>query len=97
MLLYCNSYFIQLLEGEKEDLISLFSNISLDGRHTAVEKVMESEMTSPQFPDWSMGYKQLTEQQLRNLEQHENITIASYVRQAKPFKLLKLLSGKSWN
>ena len=97
MLLYCNSYFIQLLEGNKEDLLALFLIIAADKRHTDIQKVLGSEMLAPQFPDWSMGYQFLTEAQLKNLEQHENMDIANYIRQAKPFKLLKLLTTNSWN
>lgn len=97
MLLYCNSHFIQLLEGNEVDVLALFNIITSDDRHTDVKTVLTSEMSTPQFPDWSMGYQFLTESQLKNLEKHENIDIANYIRQAKPFKLLKLLSTKSWN
>ena len=97
MLLYCNSYFIQLLEGEESDLLALFDIISADTRHTDVQKVLAAQSATAQFPDWSMGYQFLTETQLKNLEKHENLDIANYIRQAKPFKLLKLLSAKSWN
>lgn len=97
MLLYCNSIFIQLLEGNEEDLNKLFEIISKDARHIEVKKVIESEISSPQFPDWSMGYKYLSPQQLTSLEQHENTDISSFIRKAQPYKLLKLLSSKSWN
>ena len=97
MLLYCNSHFIQLLEGEKSDLLGLFDIISADSRHTDIQKVLAAESKTPQFPDWSMGYQFLTEPQLKNIEKHENLDISNYIKQAKPFKLLKLLSTKSWN
>lgn len=97
MLLYCNGNFIQLLEGEKEQLTDLFETISCDRRHIEVKKIIEGEITKPQFPDWSMGYKSITAQQLISLEQHENMDIGNFIRKAQPFKLLKLLSAKSWN
>ncbi len=96
MLLYCNSHFVQLLEGQESDLSTLFAIISADRRHEDVEKVLMSEIAAPQFPDWSMGYQFLSKQQLKNIEEIENVDIASYIRQAKPFKLLKLLSTKFW-
>ena len=96
MLLYCNGNFIQLLEGNENHLSELFEVISSDGRHTDVQKVIESEIEKPQFPDWSMGYKYLTPQQLTNLDQHANIDISGFIRKTQPYKLLKLLSGKSW-
>ena len=97
MLLYCNSNFIQLLEGNEKDLMELFEIISADGRHIEVEKIMESKIAAPQFPDWSMGYKYLSPQQLTNLNEHENSDISGFIRKTQPFKLLKLMSAKSWN
>ncbi len=97
MLLYCNSHFIQLLEGDENDLSELFEIISSDDRHTDVKKVLEGNVEKPQFPDWSMGYKYLTPQQLTNLDKHENIDVSAFIRKTQPYKLLKLLSGKSWN
>jgi Sensors of blue-light using FAD len=97
MLLYCNSNFIQLLEGNEQDLAELFEIISADGRHIEVEKIMESKIDHPQFPDWSMGYKFLSAQQLTSLNEHENIDISGFIRKTQPFKLLKLMSAKSWN
>ncbi len=97
MLLYCNSNFIQLLEGNKEDLLQLFEIISADKRHVEVNIVLEGGIEKSQFPDWSMGYKSLSAQQLTNLEQHENIDVSGFIRKTQPFKLLKLMSAKSWN
>jgi hypothetical protein len=97
MLLYCNSNFIQLLEGKESDLMELFEIISADARHNEVIKIMESKIEKPQFPDWSMGYKFISAQQLTSLEQHENIDISAFIRKTQPFKLLKLMSAKSWN
>ncbi len=97
MLLYCNSNFIQLLEGERDDLLALFEIISADKRHIEVKKIVESEIDKPQFPDWSMGYKALSAQQLTSLDQHQNIDVAGFIKKTQPFKLLKLMSAKSWN
>ena len=97
MLLYCNSNFIQLLEGNEDDLRQLFDVISADTRHNEVIKIMENKIEAPHFPDWSMGYKSISPQQLTNLDKQENGDIASFIRKTQPFKLLKLMSAKSWN
>lgn len=97
MLLYCNGNFIQLLEGEEEQLAELFKVISNDPRHTEVNKVIENKIQRPQFPDWSMGYKFLSPQQLTNLENNEDVDVANFIKKTQPFKLLKLMSAKSWN
>ncbi|HEX8357654.1 MAG TPA: BLUF domain-containing protein [Segetibacter sp.] len=97
MLLYCNSYFIQLLEGSEDDLNELFEIISLDPRHNEVTKIINSPIEKPQFPDWSMGYKFLSPAQLTNISQHENADVSAFIKKTQPFKLLKLMSVKSWN
>ncbi len=97
MLLYCNGNFIQLLEGDEQELTNLFEIISRDARHLEVKKIIEGKIDKPQFPDWSMGYKYLFPQQLTNLEQHENVDVAAFIRKTQPYKLLKLLSAKSWS
>lgn len=97
MLLYCNSNFIQLLEGEQDHIDELFSLICLDGRHKDVVKIMESSIETPQFPDWSMGYKSLTTQQLRSIDKHQNADLAKFIRSTQPFKLLRLMSANHWN
>lgn len=97
MLLYCNSNFIQLLEGDESDLMALFEIISADARHNEVIKIMGSKIEKPQFPDWSMGYKFLSAKQLTSLDQLENMDISAFIRKTQPFKLLKLMSAKSWN
>ncbi len=97
LLLYCNGNFIQLLEGNRENLILLFDVISKDERHVEVKKIMEGNIDNPQFPDWSMGYKFLTAQQLTSLNHHENEDVADFIRKTQPYKLLRLMSVKSWS
>ena len=96
MLLYCNSNFIQLLEGEEGDLTELFTLISADERHKDVVKIMECSIDTPQFTDWSMGYKSISEQQLKSIDRHQNADLTKFIRNTKPFKLLRLLSAHHW-
>jgi hypothetical protein len=97
MLLYCNGNFIQLLEGNEQLVTELYEIIAKDPRHTEINKVFENQIERPQFPDWSMGYKFLSPQQLTNLEKGENIDVTNFIKKTQPFKLLKLMSAKSWN
>ncbi len=97
MLLYCNGNFIQVLEGNEQLVGELFDGISKDPRHTDINKVLENNIVQPQFPDWSMGYKFLSPQQLIHLETSENIDVTNFIKKSQPFKLLKLMSAKSWN
>lgn len=55
-LIYHNSQFLQLLEGQKEIVISLYEKIIKDNRHTNVKLVYESNITTRSFPEWKMAF-----------------------------------------
>lgn len=56
MLCYDNHYFLQALEGEREQVSELFLTISEDPRHDDVVLVSFEYIKAPLFPDWRMGY-----------------------------------------
>ncbi len=57
ILLYHEGVFIQVLEGDKEVVDSLFENISRDPAHHQVTRVYSGTVAQRDFPDWSMGFK----------------------------------------
>ena len=57
MLLYKGGNFMQILEGEREAVKSIFGKIQIDERHKGVIVVMEGEIEQRQFPEWAMGFK----------------------------------------
>lgn len=59
MLLYHNESFMQYLEGEREEVLSLFDHIARDDRHTGVTLYFEREIEERNFADWSMGFTNL--------------------------------------
>ena len=66
VLFYIDSDFLQVIEGSKEVLITLFDKIKKDVRHKGILCVFSGDITEKQFPDWSMGfcnsdYKKLSE------------------------------------
>lgn len=56
LLLYSNGQFLQILEGEKEEVQALYDHIANDERHTHVVTIAEGEADHRMFPDWSMGF-----------------------------------------
>nr|WP_255518073.1 BLUF domain-containing protein [Fulvivirga sp. M361] len=60
MLLYVEGEFLQLLEGEKEKVLTTFSRISIDGRHTDINIICESHQKQRQFEEWNIGFYSLT-------------------------------------
>lgn len=65
LLLYRDSRFLHLLEGERDRVVSLFDKIKVDPRHQEVVVVREREQQERQFPDWSAGFGDLTDRPAR--------------------------------
>ncbi len=64
MLLYAEGSFIQLLEGPRQEVQSLYEDIKKDSRHTNIVLLYEEEITTRYFGEWSMG---LADVKLRDL------------------------------
>jgi hypothetical protein len=61
MLLYRDGQFLQVLEGPEDAVRDRYSRISADPRHRDVHKLMETTVSERQFPEWTMGYRALTD------------------------------------
>jgi hypothetical protein len=69
MLLYRNGYFIQVLEGEETDVDFIYQRIAADPRHDHVVLVEKNRITERAFPDWSMGFNDLS----HNVGEHADL------------------------
>lgn len=78
LLLYMNGNIIQVLEGEKQAVESLYKRIETDQRHTHVICVLNRPISHRLFARWSMAYEMLTTAQLEDIE----AIVASYRDQA---------------
>lgn len=70
MLLYRGGNFIQVIEGENEEVLQLYENIKADPRHKDVTLLTQDPITTRQFPDWTMGF--------RNIDQMSEEELAGY-------------------
>lgn len=68
MLLYCSESFIQVLEGNEEDIDALFKVIKHDSRHTNVTVLERKQITKRKFADWSMGFKNISDTDLQDIK-----------------------------
>lgn len=64
MLLYCSQSFLQVLEGESAALDRTYDRIIADSRHTNLRKLMDAEVPAPLFPDWTMGFEHVDDEEL---------------------------------
>jgi hypothetical protein len=67
MLLYKDGNFMQLIEGDAPAIHRLQARIKRDPRHTGLLTLLERPIAERQFSDWSMGFKDLSDSDLRKL------------------------------
>lgn len=72
--------FLQCLEGPKQEVIELFEKIQKDSRHDSLVELIDEDIESRYFPNWSMGYKNInhidsiSSEKLTNFSLKENIS-----------------------
>jgi hypothetical protein len=64
MLLYCSQSFLQVLEGDPSHLESTYGRITGDDRHTNLRMLMNAPVSAPLFPDWTMGFEHVEDEEL---------------------------------
>ncbi len=64
MLLYSSQSFLQVLEGEPEALADVYVRIAADPRHTHLRLLMDAEIPMRLFPDWTMGFEHVDDEDL---------------------------------
>ncbi|GAB5525674.1 MAG: BLUF domain-containing protein [Roseivirga sp.] len=68
-LLYNNRQFVQVLEGEFNALNILYGKIRRDGRHKKVVTLHMQEIEERSYPDWTMAFKSLEDEDMRSIAQ----------------------------
>ena len=51
--------FIQVLEGPESEVIELFKNIQIDGRHKKVTLIKNGLINNRNFSTWEMGFERM--------------------------------------
>jgi hypothetical protein len=54
ILIGTKSNFLQVLEGERKNVNTVFKKICQDPRHTEIELISYTRIFQQEFPDWSM-------------------------------------------
>ena len=86
ILLYSNGNILQVLEGEKEVVQSLYEKITKDERHRNVLRLISNESAERSFSDWSMAFKTLNPEEWDEYE--------GYIR-LQPENLYTLIKNKN--
>ncbi len=59
VLLYSKTKFIQVLEGDSDEILKLYDKIKEDNRHINVVLISLKPITERYFPSWQMGSKRI--------------------------------------
>ena len=62
LLVYRNREFMQLIEGERDALLSLYERIEHDARHRQMYRIWDGPIAARSCDDWAMGYAEPTDQ-----------------------------------
>lgn len=65
MLLFAQSRFLQVLEGERKDVQHTFEKIKEDRRHDHVTLIADRPIVERSFSHWNMGFKALSENEAK--------------------------------
>jgi hypothetical protein len=65
MLLYKDGNFMQVLEGDERTVRALYEKIGVDPRHSGEITLLQGFVDERQFPDWSMGFRDLNSPETR--------------------------------
>ena len=72
LLLYNDGMFIQVIEGDVKRIIDLFELVKSDARHKNIVELLKEPIKKRSFPDWSMGFKRITNEDLKSIHGFSN-------------------------
>ena len=64
MLLYSSQSFLQMVEGDAGAIEATYARILADPRHTNLRLLMDADVPARLFPDWTMGFEHLDDEEL---------------------------------
>jgi hypothetical protein len=71
-LLYHRDRFIQIIEGDDDTVRSRYATIAADDRHRNVRTMREKRIPERQFPQWTMGFRSLSDESVTQLDGFED-------------------------
>ena len=75
LLIFVRDRFVQMLEGDEEQVLALYEKISEDPRHNHVNILLSGNHFEEQrlFPDWSMAYRKLTLNEFMTISGYQDL------------------------
>jgi inhibitor of KinA sporulation pathway (predicted exonuclease) len=91
MLLYSEGTFIQLLEGDEDQLKSTYQAIEKDRRHYNIIKMLDGESSERHFPEWTMGFKSANAEEMEEFKGYINPSKAGFLTEEDAPPLITML------
>lgn len=79
MLLFKDGAFLQVLEGEADDVDEIYASITLDDRNAGNYMVEREEIVERNFTQWSMGFKDLTRSRPGELDGYTDLLLSGEI------------------
>ena len=74
LMLYNEGSILQVLEGEEEVVHTTYDTIRRDNRHHGLIKMIDFGIKERNFTDWSMGFKQISNNEWSQIEGYFDLT-----------------------
>ncbi|WP_179415391.1 BLUF domain-containing protein [Mucilaginibacter sp. E4BP6] len=93
LLLYSEGNFIQLLEGEEQNVRNTFDRISKDQRHKGITKIASGSIKQRNFPEWTMGFKSINSGELKELDAYNDPSQGDFLSNKEKHLSINLLKA----
>ncbi len=94
ILLYRDGNILHIFEGAPGAVDALFSKIEQDQRHSGLIRLYEKSIDSRDFPHWSMGYREVSEQDLREIAGlSDALTAGASLQHLRPSQARRLIES----
>ncbi|GAA4907504.1 BLUF domain-containing protein [Mucilaginibacter defluvii] len=97
MLLYADGTFMQVLEGDKDEVMRTYRRILLDDRHRNVIELAAGPLNTRNFPEWSMGFASVNADVLEEFEGYINPQGEAFLDTDKMNAAIIMLKGFAEN
>lgn len=73
LLVYAQRRFLQIIEGDQSQVLELYESIKDHPGHKNAQVLLDDEVDERLFPDWSMGFERLDDDELNSMSGYTDI------------------------
>ncbi|RYZ97079.1 MAG: BLUF domain-containing protein [Sphingobacteriaceae bacterium] len=93
LLLYSEGTFIQVLEGEQENVEKIYSKILKDLRHKNAIELATGNIAERNFPGWAMGFSSVNSEVLKEFKGYIDPSDNHFLKSANVSEAVSILKG----